>query len=240
MPLKRRVPRRPKRAPRDKAMKKVAHREAIRVVRRNHPLQYFDVVVSTNVTSTTGNVQLLDPLLTNGGILDTDLAGSNLVRHFSAAGVIQDTEARRVHVLGCYFRLRAVAAQATAVLTTDLFNVIRYTMFWSDASYRDTVTQTLNDVDGMFDTRDVARKYVDRTVTLGQKTFQSNDYSSPEQRFHKRFFRIGRVIECYSNNAGSLWDTKKGTFRLQYVSDSGATPHPTLAGTIRVYFKLLD
>nr|WAE42915.1 MAG: capsid protein [Cressdnaviricota sp.] len=245
MPYKRRTParatkRRPYKKKANTTMRKVARTEARKVVRQNHPIQFYDIDVNLTSTTSISSYNLLNTLLANGGILDSQ-PQANEQRYILASGsTINNTESRKVMITGIYFRLRFIASQATAVITSDLFNSIRHTMFYSDTPYSDSVTQILNDVDGFIDTRDIKRKHFDRMVTLGQNAFDTNSYSSPQQKTFIKFFKCRYTLDCFSDNAGTNWQNKKGTLEYQLVSDSAAAPHPTVAGGIRVYFRTLD
>lgn len=224
----------------NKRTRRIARTEAKKVVSKGHPVQYFDTAIALVQGATPTSYSMLSSLLANDQILDTTVAQSNAVRWIAPGASVQKTEYRKVHILGIYYRLRFTAAQSTALLTADLYNTMRFIMFWSDSSYADPVTQILNTPDGMLDTRDVARKYVDKTIPLMQMAFQSNGYNAPQTKFYKKFIKVNRVIECFSDQAGTNWNTKKGTLRTQFVSDSLAAPSPDVNGVIRIYFKFLD
>lgn len=234
---KRYAKKRPRKA---SATKKIVRKEVIRELKVTHPIQFYDIPMNNTVTTTTTVLNLLDPILQNGGFLDS-MPYTNQIRNMLVGtGLAKNTEFRKVLISGVHFRFRFVASQASALLNVDLFNCVRHTFIYSDSDYRTAISQYLNSCDGMVDVRDVDRKYFDKTVILSQQAFQSNGYSSPQQKFFQKFVKVNRTLKCFSDSTGTNWNTTKGDMLWEAVSDSSVPPSPSVIGIIRVYFRYMD
>lgn len=138
-----------------------------------------------------------------------------------------------------------VGAQSTALVAGDLYGTVRYAIVLDGLPYYGTgavlPSPYLSSTMGGTDISDVEKVYVDRKVGLPSQAFDSaNGYNVPMVVNQAFRIPVKRDFTFYSTNAGfTQYKTKNRNIHLDFVSDSGVTPHPTFSMLARVFFSFV-
>jgi len=138
--------------------------------------------------------------------------------------------------------ITTVGAQATVLLSGDLYNTVRFAYVLDGRFYDGTgavaSSNYLTSITGGTNITDVVRVLHDERVSLSSTAFDStNGYNVP--RVVNKSFRcaVNRSFVFYSTNASyTSWSTEANDIVLNVVSDSSATPHPTFSHNTRIFF----
>jgi len=226
-----------KRAPTQKRIRTIVAKE----VNKNHPVQYYDIDVNTSVSTSQTQINLLDFLMQNTGILDSYLQANEHRRLIPSTGTAPyQIEYRKVHLLSMSFRL-IIANGESGVSPEDANNIMRIWAEYSNRSYRSTPLAYITDVFHYLDNRQTAKTLYDRTFMLNAiQATTPTDIIIPTKKLVKGYLRLNRRLRCVSDLNGTNWDTKTGSAYMNFLSDSGVTSHPSIKGVIRIFYRMLD
>jgi len=130
-------------------------------------------------------------------------------------------------------------SEGTALAAADLYNRIRICFFYTPVPSADNPAIPLYDVTGFCNITDVKTIYFDKVFSLPSQAFNSADYNAPGMQSLKKTIVVNRNLE-WNNYTSSpevnYWYTRAGNLYVAYVSDSSATPHPSLEMRTRLYY----
>jgi len=194
---------------------------------------YFLTGVSSISTMTTNSIL--------GPITDQLTANPQIAKPVSfGAGTIRYQAAIMIH--GLCMRYRVVGAQANILASGDLFNSSRQIIWESGASYQDTTLAIGTGLDNWYDNSDIVRIHHDHVANLPSQAYNtSSGFNVPNVVVVEKYLPINRRYDWFStNNPPTVWDTKKGDILLNFISDSGVVPHPTIWVSIRIYYDFIQ
>jgi len=147
-----------------------------------------------------------------------------------------------IHVHGLCMRYRIVGAQSNVLASGDLYNSTRQIVWETGASYQDTTIAIGTGLDNWYDNSDIVRIHHDHTVNLPTQAYNtSSNYNVPQVIVVEKYLPINRRYDWFStNNPPTSWDTKRGDILLNFISDSGVSPHPTLWISCRIYYDMIE
>jgi len=149
----------------------------------------------------------------------------------------------RITVKRVELRMYFVGAQSTILAAGDLYNFVRVAFYKVGAAYSDSTEQYLgNGLVAGTDIDDVSIVYHDRTYNLSSTAFDSaNGFNVPATRLETLAMDCSIPFQIYSTTAtgaGANWNTVKDTFKMDVISDSTVSPHPSVSIQMRFYFTL--
>lgn len=145
----------------------------------------------------------------------------------------------RIRLLYLQVKFNCVGAQANTLVAADLFSRIRIVVIWTRSPYQASVNFNAITIDTHADLRDGVVLF-DQTVNLPSQAFDSNDYNVPGCRTLRKTIFLNQDLEVFSTANGDDWDTRQGNLRIYAVSDSSVVPHPSVSGSTRVIYKILN
>jgi len=201
---------------------------------------FFDYEATANdVTSTAVQYSLLTTLLSATGLAQQFPQHAMPFLRSTGYGLRQSFRLVRME-----YRFTIVGAQSNAILSADIYNVVRIAMFTSGKDYSAVNALYLNNspTSGT-NLADVNRVLFDKTFAMATNAWNpSSGYNSPSVKIVTGGIRLNDIIHAYSSNAsgsGAAWDTNGKDYLLNWVSDSSITPHPQVTVGIRFYFEYL-
>lgn len=201
---------------------------------------FFDFNFNVSATTTPAVLDVLDGLLSSTGILQQYPQHSEGQYANGVLRLRQRIKLNRVEVRNTF-----VGAVSNAVLAADLYNSVRSAMVVVGEDYSTAaVPSYLNGVFVGTSTLDIKGVYYDRTVSLPSQAYDATITTPTPQVINWDLsFDPNLVITCFSTTAsgsGSAWDTEERDVLIYHVSDSAIAPHPTMSGTVRVFFEFLE
>lgn len=148
---------------------------------------------------------------------------------------------QRITIAAIDFSYSVVGSQGTALVAGDLYNFTRAIVWETRDSYSLSPNTPLVSVHVPLNNYDCKKVYFDEVQTLPTNAFNSADYNAPGLHHKRVMLPVNQTYDWFTTQVNGLggWDTKTGNIVCSFVSDSGATPHPTVHFAFRVYFRLL-
>ena len=136
-------------------------------------------------------------------------------------------------------RFTTTGSEGTALAAADLYNRIRTCLFWTPLTSGITPANPLSDVASFCDPQDVSAIYSDVIEAMPSQAFNSADYNAPGIRVRRERHILNKSMEwkVTGDPAANYWYSLSGNLMLAYVSDSSASPHPTLEIAVRVWYE---
>lgn len=136
-------------------------------------------------------------------------------------------------------RFNLVGSQTNAILPADTFNRVRVLLYWTKSPFSSSVTTNALTIDTLIDRRDVDVVLYDKVHSLSSTAFDSaSGYNVPATRSIELKIPLNLRQEIFSTGGGATWDSRAGSFKLAFVSDSAVAPHPTFSGQFRLYYTI--
>jgi len=197
---------------------------------------YIDFGFSNNITSTSLQYSMLDPLRT------TILPSFSVLWKPSLLGWSPGIKIlnAKIRLEKVEIRVLVTGAQSTTLLAGDLFNSLRYIMYKTGNSPLDAQPNPLANTTEFLDLRDVTKVYLDKLVPLPTQAFDSaNGYNVPQVIQQTFTCPLGLTLEWYSSDSTGAtgWDTRMNNLNVAFVSDSTVSPHPTIEFRQRMYYS---
>lgn len=129
--------------------------------------------------------------------------------------------------------------------TTDLHSTVRLLMYDTSHTFHsnDQIPPIMGgaDVDSPPDTFDVRRMYFDKMRFLKDQQ-GDEDSEVPGTAIMKGTVRCGRVynVTFEGDPTTAAYECEDGTPVLEWQSNSSATPHPSMYGYLRIYFRTAE
>lgn len=209
-------------------------------IRNDFNLSTGDLIIAaTSVTTSTTSFELEDPMVlasTGQWVLFPQVFSPYMA---GVTGVLDFVG--RVKYRALELRLNLVGSQTNTFAAADLYNRVRVVVFWTKTPFTANVNINALTVDNLLDRRDVDILFLDKVYNLPSQTIDPAGYNAPQCLTCDLEVDLSMipVQEVFSTANGATWDTREGSFYLKVVSDSAATPHPTIAGQSRLYYKIL-
>jgi hypothetical protein len=192
-----------------------------------------------NIDSTIYSESLLTSLCSNTGLLQS--YPQHCTPQSKGDGAFRLAARLRLHYIE--MQLRYVGAQSNTLLSGDLFNSVRVTIFKTGDSYQSIPITTLQGLNNGLDMRDVEKVYYDKIVDLPSTAFDStNGYNVPCVKNHKFEIPLNFDLYCFSTNSvgtGGIFETKRNDIMIEITSDSSVIPHPQISYASRLYFSYM-
>jgi hypothetical protein len=201
-------------------------------------MQFWDYQTNTSVTNSTLSLLAMDPLLATGGLMNQypqNCKGYWNGTHYRLRG--------RVTVKRIEMRVFWTGAQSNILAAGDYYNIGRLAFYKVGAAYSDATELYLGQgLTPGTDIDDVSKVYLDKTYTLSSTAFNfSSGYNVPATKTDFLSMDCSIPFQIYSTTTtgtGAAWNTVKDCLKIEAVSDSSLTPHPTLDISVRFFFVL--
>jgi len=197
------------------------------------------IFAPVDVTTTVQASNVLVPLLGAGGVFETF---PQVMKPFMA-GLTSTFDFRgRIKIDRLDLKLSLVSSVDNGLVAADLFDNIRYVLAYVDTPFQGVPTLNQFTIVSPLDRRDLRTIFVDTLVPLPQRAVLAAApiLTLPQVEAVDLSFKDNRVLECFSKANGVAWDTRHGSYYLFLVSDSAILPNPRCAGSVRVWFTILD
>lgn len=199
--------------------------------KKDHPLQFFDLDLQSTINST-GVISDIVSIVTTGLNATSDPKyGSSFTFE-------------KVYFSHAFAKVTALQSDTTTV-TDDDYNWMRICLYSTPlATDDDSLTAILNLSDSIHyaaDTAVVSDMYFDKKIFISRRpiTGSGSDSAPGNHTFTKRI-PIHRTFKFINNSAGAtVSETESGSIKLERISDSVVSPHPTFSGYIRFYYRVL-
>jgi len=228
-----------KSSPTSDQVKRIVRAEIRREDKKDHPLQWYDVLFTGEYIKTAPTLFSVDASIVN----EIDAADSYTNWPLRTQHTIGDYHQANAYITGINWQLRFQQnAEATNDVTTDTVRVVFY-------SHDDTYLEANNpifdgaDIDQPPMTDHVRSMYFDRilTLTAGYTEGEADDTQFvPGQRIIKGFKKLNHKLMLQENN-DSVAVMEGGDIRLEMQSDDDSTiGHVQVYGFLRVYYRIMD
>jgi hypothetical protein len=195
-----------------------------------------DVGISETPSTTLVTVPLFASLLGATGQLITQPGLARPIMRGGTAGVAY---AARVRMRKLLLKLNIIGSQGATLAIGDLFDRLRVILVKTKDEFGSTSSISIPPtIDNMLDIQDFDKVWLDKTVNLSSMAFNAADFNSPGLATLEYEFNMNDVFECFSSNGNTAWTTRNYDIRLLLVSDSTASPRPTVTGSARLMFEI--
>lgn len=236
---KRSTTRKPKPSPATERVKRIVRAEIRKEDRKDHPLQWYDVLFTGEYVKTAPYLLSIDASIVN----EIDTADAYTNWPLRTQHTIGDYRQANAYITGLNWQLRFQQnAEATNDVLTDTVRVVLYSY---DDTYVESTTPIFDgaDVDQPPRTDHVRSMFFDRVLTLtaGYTEGEADDTQFvPGQRILKGFKKLNHKLMLQAHE-DDVFVLEGGDVRLEMQSDDDSTiGHVQVYGFVRVYYRVMD